>query len=116
MGSFLLAVSAALFLHSLTLLAGVGLLAAYYLLAVIPAEERQLSGLFPEAWGRYARSVPRVFPRKSPLPGEGRVEVDLRALRNESLRALGAMAIPLAAEVLNHFRAGAWWFTSWTLP
>ena len=115
-GSFLLAVSITLFLHSLTLLGGVVLVALFYLLAVIPSEERQLSGLFPEAWKAYVESVPRVIPRKLPLDGEGRYEVDLHALRNEALRAAGAMTIPILAAVLHHFRGGSWGFTPWTLP
>jgi protein-S-isoprenylcysteine O-methyltransferase Ste14 len=115
-GSFLLAVSSTLFVHSLTLLAGVVLLAIYYLLAVITSEERQLSGLFPEAWKAYVESVPRVIPRRLYLDGEGRYEVDLHALRNEALRAAGAMTLPIIAAVLNHYRGGSWWFTPWTLP
>ena len=115
-GSFLLAVSITLFLHSLTLLGGVALVALFYLLAVIPAEERQLSGLFPDAWKAYVESVPRVIPRRLALDGEGRYEVDLHALRNEALRAAGAMTVPIIAAVINHYRGGSWWFTRWTLP
>ena len=114
-GSFLLAVSITLFLHSLTLAGGVVLVALFYLLAVIPSEERQLAGLFPEAWKAFVESVPRVIPKKLVLDGEGRYEVDLHALRNEALRAAGAMTVPILAAVINHFR-GASGLTPWMLP
>lgn len=116
LGSFLLGVSMALFLHSFTLLAAVGLVALYYRLAVIPSEERQLSSLFPETWKAYVASVPPVLPRRICLDGEGRYEVDLHALRNEALRAAGALAVPALADLLNHYRGGPGGFTFWTLP
>jgi hypothetical protein len=115
LGSFLLAVSITFFLHSLTLAGGVVLVALFYLLAVIPSEERQLAGLFPEAWKAFVESVPRVIPKKLVLDGEGRYEVDLHALRNEALRAAGAMTVPILAAVINHFR-GASGLTPWMLP
>lgn len=115
-GSFLLGAAMALLLRSFTLLAGVGVVALYYRLAVIPSEERQLSGLFPEAWKAYAASVPPILPRRLCLDGEGRYDVDLHALRNEALRAAGALALTILTVLAHHYREGPWWFTPWRLP
>jgi protein-S-isoprenylcysteine O-methyltransferase Ste14 len=116
LGSLQIALSAAMFLHSLAALAAILIAGAFYVAVVIPSEERQLSEAFPEEWKRYAAKVPRLIPRLSWEAGGGLIEVDLRALRNESLRVLGMGAIPLAAHVLWHLRAQAWWPVWWTLP
>ncbi len=117
LGSLMLALSIAAFLHSLSLVAAMLVTAAFYLWAVIPSEESQLSALFPEEWKAYVARVPRIEPRGFPLTwGRDRLEVDLRAFRNESLRALGMLAVPLLAVLLNHGRAQAWWPKLWWLP
>ncbi len=107
----------ALFLHSLSLAAAMLVAALFYLFAVIPSEEAQLESLFPVEWRAYVSRVPRLLPRGLPWKwGKERLEIDLRALRNESLRALGMMTVPPAAILLNHVRSQAWWSRLWTLP
>lgn len=49
-------------------------LPVWWLLVYVPVmreEERHLSALFPEIYPDYARRLPRLFPRRRPLPPEG---------------------------------------------
>src|SRR5437762_7392491 len=86
LASLTVALSASLFLHSLTMFAAIALAGFFYVAFVIPAEERQLAAAFPEEWKVYIGNVPRLIPRRMWKAGRQWHEIDLRALRNEALR------------------------------
>jgi len=116
LGSLMIALSAALFLHCLSGLGAIILAGAFYVAVVIPSEERQLSDAFPEEWKQYVATVPRLIPRLAWNSGTERIEVDLRALRNESFRVLGMGTIPLLVTLHWHFHAQTWWPAWFVLP
>lgn len=115
LGSLCVALAAALMLHSIGALTAVIVLSLFYLTAVIPAEERQLQAAFPEEWGPYVTSVPRLLPRPRCWKAQY-VQVEVRALRNESLRLFGMAFIPILARLLHHLRTEPWWPQLWLLP
>lgn len=117
LGSLFVALASGMFLRSLSMAGAVLLVSIFYLVWVIRAEEEQLASLFAEDWKSYVASVPRLLPRRIGWSwGSDRYEVDLRAVRNESLRVLGMLSIPLAAGILNHARSQSWWPRLWWLP
>jgi protein-S-isoprenylcysteine O-methyltransferase Ste14 len=109
LASLTIATSAALLLHSLTMFAAIALAGFFYVAFVIPAEERQLSAAFPEEWKAYVAAVPRLIPRRRWKAGQQWHEIDLRALRNESLRVAGMAAIPMFIHILEFLRDQSWW-------
>lgn len=116
LGSLMIALSATLLLHSVTAVAGILLAGIFYVTVVIPSEEKQLAAAFPEDWARYIAEVPRLVPRFAWKAGVERIEVDLRALRNEGLRVMGMGLMPALVHVFWHLRAQNWWTPWWTLP
>ncbi len=109
LGSFLLALSVALFLPSLTFAAAVAVAAALYAGATVPSEERFLAARHGAAWQDYARRVPRFVPRPSLFRSPAVVPVRLDGLALEARRAARWALLPLAGELLRHLRAEAWW-------
>ena len=115
LGSLLVGLSFAFFARSASVLAAVLLLSSLYLGLVIRSEERQLEGLFGQAWRDYAAAVPRLLPRPG-WKSQKRVEVDLRAFRNETLRLTGIAMIPLFMTGVGVLRQLPGWPKLFTLP
>lgn len=115
-GSLLLALSAGLFVQSVTFAAGVGLTALGYMLVTVPVEERFLSERLGEEYQAYCRRVPRYLPRLSAFRTSGRVEVDVQALTREASKAVGWIWIPMIAEVVTRLRMLPWWPHWFSLP
>jgi protein-S-isoprenylcysteine O-methyltransferase Ste14 len=113
LGSLLIAVSGALLLHCLSGAAAIALASVFYLMIVIPSEERQLHEAFKEDWEKYVAGTPRLIPKFRWIAGEQWHEVDLRALRNESLRVLGMALMPLIVMVIWQLREKAAWWPRW---
>lgn len=109
-GSFLLALSAAIMLGSLTFLAGLAVAALYYALFVVPAEERFLSELFGVAYDEYCRHVPRYLPRWSGYRSPRMLGVSTKALRLEGLRTVRWLWIPVLVQIANDLRGEPWWW------
>jgi protein-S-isoprenylcysteine O-methyltransferase Ste14 len=114
-GSFFIALSMALFLDSLVLLAAALLTAIAYHLHVIPREEGRLVDRFGAPYLAYCRATPRYLPGRAAVaatigPKPARVlEVDLSALATECGRAVWWAALPLAAVLITWLRVQPWW-------
>lgn len=108
-GNFLMALSVAVSLQSLTLLAALAAAATLYLWATVPSEERRLLGKFGARYREYCDNVPRFWPRLRRPSTPVAVDVDLRCLVLEFGRALRWVCIPLAAEVVMRLRLESWW-------
>ncbi|HET6202011.1 MAG TPA: isoprenylcysteine carboxylmethyltransferase family protein [Planctomycetota bacterium] len=116
LGSFFLAVSVGLFLDSLVLAAGILAAVSGYALFTVPAEERYLRERLGEAYARYCESVPRFLPRLRGFQTAALLEVRVKSLRTECLRAAGWAFIPVLLETLSHLRERPWWPHWFTLP
>ncbi|HUY36572.1 MAG TPA: isoprenylcysteine carboxylmethyltransferase family protein [Pirellulales bacterium] len=115
-GTFLVALSTALLLKSLTFGIGILIGAAFYALATVPAEERYLSATLGEAYDRYCRRVPRFWPRWSSFQTPAEITVDVHALRRESVRAARWVWLPVLLDTAGRMRFEAWWPHWLTLP
>ncbi len=109
LASFLMTLSAALFLKSVVLAAGAFVAGSAYLLITVRQEEAALARLHPRGWAHYASRVPAVLPRLAGWRTPARIEVDMRSLRDEAARATRWMLLPLLAELASHLRAQPWW-------
>lgn len=115
-GSFCFGLSAAFFLDSLSLAAGVVLVWFIYIYQVIKAEERFLESRFGEPFREYCRRTPRFFPSPFLYRSDDSLTIELRALRVESKRLLIALLLPISAEIIMHFRMVPWWPHWFRLP
>lgn len=109
LGTFLLALSAGLFLHSITFCAGAAIMIVGYALITVPSEERFLTRAFTGTYRHYARSVPRFLPRVSLFHTPRHIEVDVNALHREASKAVGWLLIPFIAEIISALRHQTWW-------
>lgn len=108
-GTLLLALSIAVFLHSLVFAIGLAVAACFYLGVTIPFEEKNLRQIFGEEYVRYCQSVPRLLPRFRRCCSPPLIEVKLSGLIAESVRTSRWIWIPLFCEILAHLRAETWW-------
>ena len=110
-GSFLIALSLALFLDSIVLLAAALLTSVAYHLHVIPREEGRLIDKFGAPYLSYSRSTHRYLPARSGRAGGGTpvLEVNLAALGTECTRAIWWAALPLIAALVTWLRVQPWW-------
>jgi protein-S-isoprenylcysteine O-methyltransferase Ste14 len=109
LGTFLIALSVAIILQSLTFLACVFVGAVFYAMATVPAEERYLSRHLGEAYARYCREVPRFLPCLSNFTTPPTIAVSVRALRLECGRAARWVMLPVIADLVCRIRYEAWW-------
>lgn len=116
LGSICLATASAFYMHSVLLLAAVLPAAGFYVLLVVPAEERQLAAAFPREWQEYRANVPRLWPRLVWRVEHEYLQIELRSVRNELYRVLGMASIPLLARVVTQLRVQSWWPAQFTLP
>lgn len=114
--SFLIVASLALYLQSLTILAGVMLTALVYAVILIPSEERHLLACLGDVYRDYCRAVPRLLPRWRTPERPGIIEVKVGEFLREYARTFGLIALGAAAEFLAYVRAQAWWPTVFHLP
>jgi protein-S-isoprenylcysteine O-methyltransferase Ste14 len=115
-GTFLISLSTALLLRSLTFAIGILLGAAYFALATVPAEERYLRSTLGEAYERYCRRVPRFWPRWSAFHTPAEVRVNVRALRRECARAARWVWLPVILDAAGRLRFEEWWPHWLSLP
>jgi protein-S-isoprenylcysteine O-methyltransferase Ste14 len=112
-GSFLIALSMALFLDSLVLLIAALLTAVAYHLHVIPREEGRLVDRFGTPYLTYCRATPRYVPARRSAAATAEparvLEVDLAALATECTRAVWWAALPLFAALITWLRVQPWW-------
>jgi protein-S-isoprenylcysteine O-methyltransferase Ste14 len=79
-GTFLIAISAALMLQSLTFALGIFLGAMFYAWATVPAEERFLREALGEPYMRYCQRTPRFWPDFTSFHSPETVVVSVKAL------------------------------------
>jgi protein-S-isoprenylcysteine O-methyltransferase Ste14 len=110
-GSFLIALSMALFLDSIVLLAATLLTTIAYHRHVIPREEGRLIDRFGNAYPSYCGTTHRYLPIRTGGPAERAkvLEVDLGALATECTRAVWWAALPLLAALITWLRVQPWW-------
>jgi protein-S-isoprenylcysteine O-methyltransferase Ste14 len=108
-GTFLIALSVAVMLQSMTFLACVLVGAVFYALATVPAEERYLTGQLGESYIRYCQEVPRFVPRLSNFSTSMTLVVSVRALRLECSRAARWVLLPVLADLICQVRGEVWW-------
>lgn len=111
--SFLMALSAGLFLGSATVAAAAIAAGVVYLATTVPQEEAALARQHPRGWADYAGRVPRVFPRWRAWQTPARITIDVRSLRDEAARAARWVLLPLLAEVASYLRVQPWWAHLW---
>ncbi|HEX5444178.1 MAG TPA: isoprenylcysteine carboxylmethyltransferase family protein [Pirellulales bacterium] len=108
-GTFLIALSAAIMLESLTFASGVLLGAAFYAWATVPAEERYLANQLGEPYRRYCQSVPRFFPAMRNFSTGPTISVDVRSLWCECRRASRWIWLPVLLDAVSRVRGELWW-------
>lgn len=109
LGTFLIALSVALILQSLTFMACVFVGGVFYALATVPAEERYLARHLGDAYARYCQEVPRFIPQLASFATPPTVVVSVRALRLECCRAARWVTLPVIADLVCRLRGEAWW-------
>jgi len=116
-GSLLIGLSAPLCLHSATLLIAVAAAALHYALVTVPAEEMFLRELVGAAtFDDYCRRTPRFIPNFRLHQAARELTIDVKALRNETRRALRLLAVPTVLTLLAVARAAEWWPALLRLP
>lgn len=108
-GSFAMALSLPLLMHSAVLAAGLMGITAFYLMGTIPAEERFLRRRHGERFDAYAQTVPMIIPRWSLLRTPATVPFDVRGLVRECRRMAKWIWLPFVAELLAELRIAPWW-------
>jgi protein-S-isoprenylcysteine O-methyltransferase Ste14 len=116
LGSFLIAMSMAIYLKSITVIAGTMLMALAYAALTIPAEERFLAEKFGEVYRGYRKRTPRLIPRFRLFHSPEVIPVNVRALRTEMWRLSYWILLPMVAEILAHLRAHSLWPHYFRLP
>lgn len=116
-GSLLIGLSAPLCLQSATLLIAVVAAALHYALVTVPAEETFLRELVGAAtFDDYCRRTPRFIPNLRLHQSPRELTIDVKALRNETRRALRLLAVPVVLTLLAVARTAEWWPALVRLP
>ena len=115
-GTFLIAMSAAIMLESVTFGAGILLGAVFYAWATVPAEERYLRETLGEPYLRYCQQVPRFWPSLAGYRTPATISVSVKALWNECRRAARWVWLPVVVEVVGRLRLEGWWPHGLNLP
>jgi len=116
LGTFLLTLSIAFFLHSATFAIGLLIATPLYLSITVPWEEQQLLARFGDQYVAYRKRVPKFIPKLSGLRTRPTIQVNQTGLRREFCIMLRWMWIPLLAEAVAHLRMESWWPDILRLP
>lgn len=117
LGSFLMALSAAVSLQSGLFTLASLLVAALYLAITVPGEEQRLAQKYGAAFDAYCDRVPRFLPRRCSGPRSGgTITVLVDGLKAECVRSARWGLIPFAFHVLLQLRSEPWWPEMFTLP
>lgn len=106
LGTFLITLSIAAFVHSAIFAVGTVLASLVYLMMTLSFEEKWLRQRLGDEYIEYCRRVPRFWPRLSNFHTRPTIEADAHCLFVEFGRALRWMAIPLAVQLIAHFHWG----------
>lgn len=108
-GTFLLAISVALWLGSPAMLLAVVLLGLVYATVTIPVEERFLMERLGEPYREYCRTTPRLLPSMHRLHSPEVIDVKVSALWLELKRGTLWLLLPILCELLMNLRTADWW-------
>lgn len=114
-GTFLMILSLACFLKSVTFCAASFLVIAYYAVAVVPLEEHLLRQLMGAAYVNYCASVPRWLPRWGQVYAPS-ISLNSQAMKMELRRAAWWLLLPLVAAANLYCRGLPWWPFFLNLP
>lgn len=115
-GTFLIVISAGIFLQSLTFVLVAGVVSALYLAIQLRVEETQLARLHGDRFAAYRRSVPCFFPRWWGFYSEPEIPVRIRGLAHEFLRMARWLWVPLLCHLAAHLRCQPWWPHGYFFP
>ncbi len=109
LGTFLMGISVAMFLESVTFAAAFLVTSWIYLSTTVPSEERRLQACFGSAFTKYAQEVPRFIPRLKTFRSAPIVEVQIRGLFVEGIRAARWIWLPILCELVMQLRSQPNW-------
>jgi arginine exporter protein ArgO len=115
-GTFLMVLSVAVFLESLTFAVGLLLASWIYLSTTVPVEERRLQEHFGSKYLEYCQKVPRFFPRISSFQSSSTIEVRLSGLFSEGIRAARWIWLPILCLLVVQLRSQPNWPHLFKLP
>jgi protein-S-isoprenylcysteine O-methyltransferase Ste14 len=116
LGTFLLTLSAGLFLESLLLILGALLLGCVYAALTIRVEEQHLLAKLGEEYKAYCERTPRLLPDFRKFNSPEFIKVKVHTLGLELRRSVLWLFLPAVAEVVNALRVANWWPHYFHLP
>lgn len=114
-GTFLITLSAALFLASWLMVLAVAVAATVYLGITLTREESRLLQIHGEAYRSYMQRVPRFWPNWGLYYSPRKLEIRLTGLGAELRRAARWIWVPFLALLIARLRMESWWPT-WGAP
>lgn len=115
-GTFLMCLSVAVFMQSLTFAGGLAIASMFYLAVTVSNEEHHLQNAFGAKYTDYCSRVPRFWPRPSLFQSPTTIEVSVRGLAAEAGRTFRWVWLPVLCEFVAHLRAELWWPHPFHLP
>jgi protein-S-isoprenylcysteine O-methyltransferase Ste14 len=109
LGTFLLTLSIAFFVHSLMFAIGLFIATPLYLWVTVPWEEARLKERFGERYEVYRARVPKFIPSFLRLQSPATIPVSVSGLAGEFRISARWIWIPLLAEAFAHLRMESWW-------
>lgn len=116
LGTFLLTLSIAFFIHSLMFAIGLLIATPMYLWVTVPWEEARLRERFGERYDAYRQQVPKFIPNFARFRTPSTFPVSASGLAGEFRIAARWIWIPLLAEAFAHLRMETWWPDVLQLP
>jgi protein-S-isoprenylcysteine O-methyltransferase Ste14 len=107
-GTFLIVLSIALFLHSALLAFGLIIASVFYLGVTVPVEESKLRERFGDEYARYVERVPRFVPALRRVQSPSVINVRLSGLVKEYGRTWRWIWVPFLTEIIAHLRMVKW--------
>lgn len=109
LGTFLMTMSIAAFLQSLTMFVAVLLAALVYLGITLAREERRMIEIHGDAYRDYIKRVPSLWPNWANYYSPPVLEVRLTGMAAELRRTVRWMWIPILSLLLLRLRTEEWW-------
>ena len=105
-GSLCFGLSAAFFLHSLLMMAGLAVVGILYLRGVVADEEQVLEKVFGKKFRDYKARTPALIPAPALYRGSAEIRVLTGPLFQELKRLAAGSLLPILAGFLNNHRPG----------
>ncbi|HEY2827551.1 MAG TPA: isoprenylcysteine carboxylmethyltransferase family protein [Pirellulales bacterium] len=114
--TFLMTLSVAVFMQSLTFAVGLMLATWIYLATTVPVEERRLRERYGSKFDQYCEEVPRFIPRPRSFKSASTIEVRLNGLLSEGIRTARWIWLPLLCLLVAQLRSQPSWPHLFKLP